>query len=193
MLYISRSSSQYKDLQPTGIARDETDVKSIISVLQPLQSTCSRPRLSLNRKGAIPEVEYDLLQAKDIGEKVYKSLPEQRLQFSPSKVKFHDTITKAKLKTFPHLNKKVSVKAGRNQEVIIKADRRLFAPNDCHRRKQKLADERSVVPSFRTILAWSLAIPDSLMRKTNKVSLAKELQNKFSLRSPRQVQLMEWP
>ena len=33
ILHINRSSFQHKDLQPTRIARDESDVKSIISVL----------------------------------------------------------------------------------------------------------------------------------------------------------------
>ena len=68
-----------------------------------------------------------MLHAKDKGEEAYKAFREQRLQSDPPKVTFHDSITKAKLKTFTHLNKKVSVKAGKNQDVIIKADRRLFA------------------------------------------------------------------
>lgn len=132
ILHINRSSFQHKDLQPTRIARDESDVKSIISVLQNTWLNPFNPDLQdlvclSTGKDATPDVEHDLLQAKDIGEKAYKAFREQRLQSNPPKVKFHDTITKAKLKTFTHLNKKVSVKAGRNQEVILKADRRLFA------------------------------------------------------------------
>ena len=116
-----------------------------------------------------------MLQAKDIGEKAYKAFREQRLQSNPPKVKFHDTITKAKLKTFTHLNKKVSVKSGRNQEVILKADRRLFAQMIVIAESRNL-QMREVLSHPLGPLPWSLATPDGLMRKTNKASLAKELQ-----------------
>ncbi|CAH3160564.1 unnamed protein product, partial [Porites evermanni] len=96
-------------------------------------------------KVATPDVEHDLLQAKDIGEKTYKAFREQRLQSNPPKVKFHYTITKAKLKTFTHLNKKVSVKAGRNQELILKADRRLFAQMIKDKCIEKLSGKTLVV------------------------------------------------
>ena len=107
-------------------------MKSIISVLQNTWLNPFNPDLQelvclSTGKVATPDVEHDLLQAKDIGEEAYNAFREQRLQSNPPKVKFHDTIIKAKLKTFTLLNKKVSVKAGRNQEVILKADRRLFA------------------------------------------------------------------
>ena len=116
-----------------------------------------------------------MLQAKDIGEKAYKAFREQRLQSNPPKVKFHDTITKAKLKTFTHLNKKVSVKAGRNQEVILKADRRLLAQMIVIAESRNL-QMKEVLSHPLGPLPWSLATPDGLMRKTNKASLAKELQ-----------------
>ena len=55
MLYISRSSSQHKDLQPTRIARDENrcevhNINSSKHLAQHLQPRSSRPRLSLDRK-----------------------------------------------------------------------------------------------------------------------------------------------
>ena len=116
-----------------------------------------------------------MLQAKDIREKAYKVFREQRLQSNPPKVKFHDTITKAKLKTFTHLNKKVSVKAGRNQEVILKADRRLYAQMIVIAESRNL-QMREVLSHPLGPLPWSLATPDGLMHKTNKASLAKELE-----------------
>ena len=180
ILHISRSCSQHKDLQPTRIARDETDVKSIISILQYTWLNPFNPDLQdlvclSTGKVATPDVEHDLLQAKDIGEKAYKAFREQRLQSNPPKVKFHDTITKAKLKTFTHLNKKVSIKSGRNQEVILKADRRLFAQMIVIPESRNL-QMREVLSHPLGPLPWSLATPDGLMRKTNKASLAKEHQ-----------------
>ena len=66
-------------------------------------------------KVASSEVQdLDLLRAKDVGEDVDKAFKEQYLECDPPKVKFHDTIKKAKLKTFADLNKKTKVKASNN-------------------------------------------------------------------------------
>ena len=110
-------------------------------------------------KVATPDVEHDLLQAKDKGEEAYKAFRGQRLQSNPPKVKFHDSITKAKLKTFTHLNKKVPVKAGKNQEVIIKADRRLFAQMIVIAESRDL-QMREVLFHPLGPLPWSLATAD---------------------------------
>ena len=67
-----------------------------------------------------------LLRAKDVGEDVYKAFREQRLECDSPNVKFHDIMKKAKLKTFIDLNK-TKVKASNNQDVVPKAEKRLFA------------------------------------------------------------------
>ncbi|KAK3753762.1 hypothetical protein QZH41_016442, partial [Actinostola sp. cb2023] len=69
-------------------------------------------------KVATPDVEHGLLRAKGIGEEAYEAFREQRLESNPPKVKFHDTITKAKLKTFTHQNKKITVKAGATSDRV---------------------------------------------------------------------------
>ena len=96
------------------------------------------------------EVQDDLLRAKDVGEELYKAFKEQRLECDPLKVKFYDTKKKAKLKIFTGLNNKIKVKASNNQEVVLKAEKRLFAQLDCDCQVQKLADERVPRPSART-------------------------------------------
>ena len=180
MLHISRSSSQHKDLQPIRITRDESDVKSITSILQNTWRNPFNPDLQdlvclLTGKAATPDMEHDLLQAKDIGETAYKAFREKRLQSNPPKVKFHDTIIKANLTTFTHLNKRASVKAGQNQEVILRADRKLFAQMIVITESRNL-QMREVLSHPLGPIPWSLATPDGLMRKTNKVPMAKELQ-----------------
>ena len=88
MFHISRSSSQHKDLQPTRITRNESDVKSIISMLQNTWLNPFNPDrqdlvcLSTGKVGT-PDVEHDMLQAKDIGETAYKAFREKRLQSNP--------------------------------------------------------------------------------------------------------------
>ena len=97
---------------------DETDVKNIISLLQDTWLNPFNPELQdlvclSTGKVASSEVQDDLLRAKDVGEKLYKAFREQRLECDPPKVEFHDTMKKAKLKTFTDVNKKIKVKASR--------------------------------------------------------------------------------
>lgn len=78
ILHVNRPSFQNKDLQPTRIARDESDVTSIISVLQNTWLNPFNPDLRdlvclSTGKVATPDVQHDLLQAKDVGEKAYKA------------------------------------------------------------------------------------------------------------------------
>lgn len=179
MLHIT-SSSQHNDLQPTRIARDEADVNSILSMLQNTWLNPFDPDLQdlvclFTGKVATPDVEHDLLCAKDTGKEAYKTFREQRLQSDPPKVKFHDKLKKLKMKTFSHQNKKVTIKNGTNQEVILKADRRLFAQMIIVAESRNL-QMREVLSHPLGPLPWSLATPDGLLRKTNKASLAKELQ-----------------
>ena len=179
MLNISKSSSQRIELQPTSIVRDETDVKSIIWIVQNTCLNHFNPDLQdlvclSAGKVVTPDVDYDLLQTKDIGEKAYKLFRERRIQSSPPKVKFHDT-TKVKLKTFTHPNKKVSLKAGLNQEAVLKANRRLLTQMIVIAESRTL-QMREVLSHPLGPLPWSLATPDGLMRKTRQAPLAKELQ-----------------
>ena len=68
-----------------------------------------------------------MLAAKAIGEKAYEIYRVERLESQPAKGKFHDTVPRAKLQTFTDLNKKVQVRSRTSKEIILKADRNLFA------------------------------------------------------------------
>ena len=46
---------------------------------------------------------------------------------NPPKVRFHDSMSKAMLKTFKHMNKKVELRKGTVKEIVLKADRAMFA------------------------------------------------------------------
>ena len=82
---------------------------------------------------------------------------------------------KAKLKTFTDLNKKIKVKASNNQEVVLKTEKRLFAQMiviaECRNLQMSEVLAHPLGPP-----PWTLANPDGTLRKTNKTSLAKELQ-----------------
>ena len=82
---------------------------------------------------------------------------------------------KAKLKTFTDLNKKIKVKASNNQEVVLKAERRLFAQMIVIAESRNLQMSEVLAHPLGP-LPWTLAKPHGTLRKTNKASLAKELQ-----------------
>ena len=181
MLHINSPSPKHNDLHRSRITRDETNVKNIISLLQDTWLNPFNPDLQdlvclSTGKVASSEVRDDLLRAKDVSEEGYKAFREQRFECNPPNLKFHDTMKKAKLKTFTDLNKKIKVKASNNQEVVLKAKKRLFAQMiviaECRNLQMSELLAHPLGP-----LQWTLAIsnPDGTLRQTNKASLAKEL------------------
>ena len=123
---------QYTDLQASPIKRDEDDVNSMMSMLEGSWFNPSKIKgegqdlvcLSTG-KLATPEIEKDLLQAEAFGEEAYRTFCNDQLESDP-KMKFHDKMTKLKLKTFVDFSKKMKVHRGTGKEVIIKADCALF-------------------------------------------------------------------
>ena len=131
MLDLNKSNFHHTDLQSTRIVRDETDVKSLVAMLQshwldPFRSVQQDLVCLSTGKVAPPKIQQYLLAAKAVGEKAYEIFRVERLESQPPQTKFHDTIPKAKLQTFTDLNKKVQVKSRTSKEIILKADRNLF-------------------------------------------------------------------
>ena len=93
-------------------------------------------------------------------------------------MKFHDTMTKKRLKTFSTISTKTSRMKGQN--VVLKADRNLFSQTIL------VAETRSV--NVEDVLAhplgpllWALANVDgSLRKKKYKATLARELEKNVS-------------
>ena len=179
MLQLNTSSCLHNDLQKSRISRDESDVKSLLSTLDSWINPFEIEQQDLvclsTGKVATEQIEKDLLQAQDIGERAYRCFSEQRLESNPPKVKFFDTMKKANLKTFSHLSKKMEVQKGTTNEIIVRADKRLFAQMIVIAETRKLTMS-SVLSHPLGPLSWALASPDGSLRKTNKSSLAKELQ-----------------
>ena len=140
-------------------------------------------------------MEHDLLQAKDIGETAYKAFREKWPQSNPPKVKCHDTITKAKLKTLNYLNKKTSVKAGQNQEVILRTDRRFFAQMIVIAESRNL-QMREVLSHPLGPLPWSLLPQTAWSVRQTKHPWQKNSRKMSMLQipfpNPRRVKLMRW-
>ena len=81
-------------------------------------------------------------------------------------------MSKAMLKTFKHMNKKVELRKGTAKEIVLKA---LFAQMIVIAEARQLS-MKEVLSHPLGPLPWSLAAPDGSLKKTAKSSLAKELQ-----------------
>ena len=131
MLHISNLSSNHHDLQQSRVARDEKDVTSLLSTISNWINPFDIQEQELvclsTGKMATEQIEKDLLQAASIGEKAYRTFSQERLESSPPKVKFNDKVKKTMLKTFSHLGKELKVKRGTPGEIVVRADRALFA------------------------------------------------------------------
>ena len=122
-------------------------------------------------------------------------LKRTRLDDDPSSVKFHDTMTKQRLKTFSTISTKTSRMEGQN--VVLKADRNLFSQSIM------VAESRSV--NMYDVLAhplgpllWALANVDGPYEKHTRPHLPGSLRKMYlmqklsQLHQPRMESLMEW-
>ena len=132
MLHLSKSSCLHNDLQKSRISKDENDVKALLSTLDSWINPFEIEQQDLvclsTGKAATEQIERDFLHAKDIGERAYRCFSKERLEKSnPTKMKFCDRIKKENVKSFAHLGKKMNVRGGSPNEVVLRADRTLFA------------------------------------------------------------------
>ena len=105
-------------MQPE-IARDEADVQYLLSTLEgwvnPFQSQGQDLICLPTGKVTTEDVARDL-QAKELDQRAYRKFSEERLEANPPKVRFQDTMSKAKLKTFSHMNKSGAPKKNRQRD-----------------------------------------------------------------------------
>ena len=117
MLHLSKSSCHHNDLQKSRME----------GWVNPFQGEMQDLICLSTSKMASEDVVGDLLQAKHLGERAFQSFSKERLEANPPKVRFHDSMSKAMLKTFKHMNKKVELRKGTVKEIVLKADRAMFA------------------------------------------------------------------
>ena len=179
----STDTFDHPDLHLPRIRRDETDIQSLIQVMEsswldPFQSN-NEELVSISTAVAPPpDVARELFQAKAIGEEAYKKFKQERLESDAPATKFFDSIVKKKLRTFSDMTKKPHLKSN-NKEVIIKSDKKLFAQMILVAESRKLQMKQVLAHPLGPI-PWSLANGDGSLRKTNKASLARELEKKVS-------------
>ena len=117
----------------------------------------------------------DLLNAIKTGEEAYKTLREKRIEPNPPLVKFYDPLEKQNLRTFGSMNKKEKRCKTGTQNLMLKADRTLFARMIIIAQPRDL-EMKEVLSHPLGPLPWALATAQDVLRRTNKSALAKELQ-----------------
>lgn len=121
---------------------------------------------------ATSDVLNDLHNEKSIGLQAYEKFIKDRLEPGHEK-KFHDPITKNKLKSFTSMSKRKVIK-NNSQNAIIKADRNLFAQMILIAQTRDLNMEEVLRHPLGPI-PWSLASANGTMRKTSKSVLCNEI------------------
>eukprot|EP00058_Branchiostoma_floridae_P015563 XP_002601051.1 hypothetical protein BRAFLDRAFT_102389 [Branchiostoma floridae] len=176
------SKFSHKDLQTTRITRDEADVSSLVDLMEnnwinPMSS--EEPDLVSLSTDSVAHPSLHISNAHQMGEDAYVSFRRNRLEQDPPEVKFHDKLTKLKLKTFSNIGTKKTSEKGKTKEVVLQVDRNLF------RHIILIAESRQLRIKYVLThplgpLPWSLANADGTLRKTNKAALARELESRVS-------------
>ena len=129
---------------------------------------------------APPAVVNDILRVFEVGEQAYQTFTWTRVDDDPPSLKFHDKITKQRLKTFSTIGTKTS--RIKYQNVVLKADRNLFSQMIpvAESRNINMKDFDPGPSTGHTHWAhchWHMMGP---YEKTNKAALARELEKKVS-------------
>ncbi len=172
-------STAHKESSKTRMKRDEEDVKKVVEAINVFKDPfeTSEELVSLSSGCVADEIiTKDLMEAKERGKTALRSFVRDRL--AAGSTGFYDTLPKLKLKTFTNTAKSKAVKTS-NREVILKADRNLFArllvigqtPDE-----NRKVDIRDLLAHELGPLPWSLAALDGSLAKTNKAVLSKLLE-----------------
>ena len=171
----------HSDLHAPRIQKDNADTKALVDLLEidwvnPMSG--NQPELTSISTGrlATPDIKNDLTRAHEVGTESYKTFKENRLEATPPVEAFHGKISKQNLKTFSNLIKKKRVTKADGKEVILQADRQLFAHMILAAESRHL-DLQEVLGHPLGPIPWSLAMSEGSLRKTNKAALAKALTN----------------
>eukprot|EP00794_Sanderia_malayensis_P020731 gene20733-22764_t len=182
MVDLNRAGAMHPDLRLSRIRKDEEGVKSLVGMLKdtwrnpfaiPGEELCS---LST---GASPpqDVVLDLYNAQHKGKLAYERFMKERFNENESG-KLFEKIPRMKLKSFASVLSKKSVTV-KGKEIMLKIDRHLFGKMAIIAQTRQL-NMKDVLTHPLGPVPWALATSEGFLRKTNKASLANELE-KLSL------------
>ena len=128
---FSLKPGDHADLQKSRITKDENDIQGMVDVIlnwiNPF-ADADQPLASISTSAvASPEIAQDLDRAYLVSKAAYQDFKKERLEHDKSSVKFHDPLKKQKLKSFTNLSKTKNVAKSKGNEIVLRADRNLFA------------------------------------------------------------------
>ncbi len=179
--HVSSKSQRFShaDLGASRIRKDESDVSSLADMLENnwINPFVSDPSdiVSLSTGLVAPsEVANDLQTAHQRGENAFREFQVQRREKGDG---FYEPIKMLQIRTFSAVRKRPI--RGTNKEVILRADRRVFGNMILIAQNRRL-EMKDVLCYLLGPLPWALANVDGTLKKTNKATLAKHLENKVS-------------
>ncbi|KAK3741541.1 hypothetical protein QZH41_002925 [Actinostola sp. cb2023] len=181
MIELQTPGLHHADLGISRIKKDEADVQILVDLFEKNWTNPFDPSDELvsisTGTAATPEISKDLLGAYTIGEQAYTEFKEKRIE-NESSQKFHDRLPKHNLKSFTNIKAKKKTKSS-NKEAILKADHRLFGRMVLIATSRNL-QMKDVLKHPLGPLPWALANCDGTLKKTNKSSLARNLEKKIA-------------
>ena len=138
---------------------------------------------------APPAVVNDLLRALE----AYQTFKQTRLDDDPPSVKFHDKMTKQRLKTFSTIGTKTARTKGQN--VVLKADRNLFSQMSLVAESRSV-NMKDVLAHLLSLLPWHWQMQMGPYEKQTRPHLPGSLRKMYLLQKLSQlhklVSLMGW-
>lgn len=177
-VHLEQTDLQHNDLKKSRMQRDEHDVRHLVETLDTTWinpfSDGMQELVSISTGRVVSEeIVKDLVDAYKTGLESYKVFREERLEQSTET--FHRPLQKKKLKTFTNLAKKDKLCKVGPKDIILKADRNLFAHMIIIAQSRQLQMQEVLGHSLGPV-PWALSTPDGSLRKTSKAALALELQ-----------------
>ena len=127
---MKTESIDHPNISLSRIKKDEADRQSLVQLMETSWLNPFKIEndefVSLSSPTVAPsDIAKDLLDAHRFGEEAYQTFKRERLETDAPSIKFHDKITKLKLKTFTNFTKKKRTQG--HAKEILKAERNLFA------------------------------------------------------------------
>ncbi|GFO07875.1 hypothetical protein PoB_003438000 [Plakobranchus ocellatus] len=122
------------------------------------------------------DIADDLLKVEDVGKKSFKEFVDTRLKDKTTR--FHNPLTKTKLKAAGSVSKSTQIKSAKNV-VKIKAERNIFGQLLVLSQEYQI-NIKKVLKYPLSPVPWSLSSPRGLPLKTNKATLLHKLENTFN-------------
>ena len=171
------SAQPHKESGKLRMERDERDVQALIDTLKgqmlnPFDTSTHKSSLVMNLVTGMTSsdlVSKDIMSAKDIGKQFMEEFVTTRLVDNPTK-NVMDPIRKNKLKTLSVYRVRVKVVTDKSNGQTLDADRGFFSRLIVVA-KSRAVDLKAVLTHELSPVPYSLAHPDSSLRKTQKSKL----------------------